>query len=155
MCKFMWAVIHTSLTSHDPYDQNVGLLPYMDLVCSWVIFVSHSVTSSWFSLQCHFRNHPLECHPPLHEMCYHTECIVSLGTSEDFWKVQMKTATIVQHNGFNSLMASSTTGGRFDVEMDKSISNMRSAVFMAEYGPLQYHIGHFITYQLDRLLGVS
>ena len=41
------------------------------------------------------------------------------------------------------------------MEMDKSISNMRSAVFIAEYGPLQYHIGHFITYQLDRLLGVS
>ncbi|KAK3084216.1 hypothetical protein FSP39_010200 [Pinctada imbricata] len=76
------------------------------------------------------------------------------GTSEDLWKLHVKTSKIERCDGFNTLMMSNTKGGRFDVQMDKAINNLKSAIYLAEFGVRQYHIAYLITYHLDRLLGL-
>ncbi|CAC5400310.1 PKDCC [Mytilus coruscus] len=76
--------------------------------------------------------------------------------TEADWIQKMKWQKIVSHEGLNDFTSPSTVGGRFNVTMigaDKD-SKLKNALYLAEIGPSQFHIAHYIVYKLDRLLGI-
>ncbi|KAJ8312678.1 hypothetical protein KUTeg_010051 [Tegillarca granosa] len=70
------------------------------------------------------------------------------GLQDKVWRKKVKTLTIVSHKGVNQLSASTSIGGRFNVQLGSSKSDKRfnNAIFMSEIGPTNYHIAHMIVY---------
>ena len=77
------------------------------------------------------------------------------GTSESHWKDYASIVKVVKVNGRSQLMQNNTVGGRFKLQFDKNTHGLTKGEFLAELGPVQYHVGYLITYFVDRILGVS
>lgn len=76
---------------------------------------------------------------------------------ESDWQTKAVKMYLQKHQGMVDTTAADTDGGKFIVESSKSTENSKTsrAVFMVEKGPTQYHVAYYITYTLDRMLGVN
>ncbi|KAL3856863.1 hypothetical protein ACJMK2_011574 [Sinanodonta woodiana] len=76
------------------------------------------------------------------------------GIQEGDWERHARLLKISSHSGLSDMAADETTGGRFKVELTGNNPPISKAEFVAEAGPRRYHLGLFITYYLDRTLGI-
>ena len=78
------------------------------------------------------------------------------GSTETKWKHYARVQKIVKVLGKSSLMHNNTIGGRFRLQFAaNNTKGISKGEFLAEAGPLQYHVGYLLTYYVDRILGVS
>ena len=77
------------------------------------------------------------------------------GISELQWNSYARIVKITKISGPSQLMQNSTVGGRFRLNFEKNDIGITKGEFIAEAGPLQYHVGYMITYFVDRILGVG
>ena len=79
-----------------------------------------------------------------------------IGLTESRWKDHTSVQKIVKVLGRSQLMHNNTVGGRYKIQFATSTSTgISKGEFIAEVGPLQYHVGYLLTYFVDRILGVS
>ena len=78
------------------------------------------------------------------------------GSTETKWKHYARVQKIVKVLGKSSLMHNNTIGGRFRLQFAaNNTKGISKGEFLAEAGPLQYHVGYLLSYYVDRILGVS
>lgn len=76
------------------------------------------------------------------------------GISEDEWRHYAQSLSIIKYVGLSALAPSFVDGGKFKFEFDKNVIDLKRGEFIAEVGPTHFHSAYFISYYLDRVLGV-
>ncbi|XP_069134592.1 uncharacterized protein [Argopecten irradians] len=78
------------------------------------------------------------------------------GFSDGDWEAKMLTQKIIKAHDMRKTKVNSNIGGKLIVDLQgmQTEKQFLRGVFLAEMGPLQYHIAHMLSFRLDRILGL-